>query len=292
MPEQKRRILFVINPVAGGKSKGDIETSIHQYFSALEQFETEWYVLSGANDKPSLKYWIDNWQPETVVAIGGDGTLKMVAELLMNTKTRIGLLPAGSANGMAKEFGLPDDLDKCLKIVAEGKTKDIDIISINDDISIHLSDIGLNAQLVKYFEETNQRGKWGYIREVWKVLLNKKELGVQLTVNGKPLFRRAFMVVIANACRYGTGAIINPKGNLSDGLFEIIIIKKISFREFAKMFIGYRGFNKDKTEIFQLSETTISIQGNGSFQIDGEYKGLVHKVNAKVLPKALKVIVP
>lgn len=292
MPEQKHRILFVINPVAGGKPKGDIETSIHQYFTPLEQFETEWYMLGGADDKPSLKYWIDNWQPETVVAIGGDGTLKMVAELLMNTDIKIGLLPAGSANGMAKEFGLPDDLDKCLKILAEGKAKNIDLISINNDISIHLSDIGLNAQLVKYFEESNQRGKWGYIREVWKVLLNKKELKVQLTVNGKPVFRKAFMVVIANACRYGTGAIINPKGNLTDGLFEIIIIKKISFWEFTKMFIGYRGFNKDKTEIFQLSETKISVQGSGGFQIDGEYKGAVHKVEAKILPKALKVIVP
>ncbi len=139
--------------------------------------------------KVSLAHWIKEWNPDRVIAVGGDGTLKLVAEQLVGSATTIGLLPAGSANGMARELGLPIDFTACLEIITNGKEQPIDIIQVNGkEMCLHLSDIGLNAHLVKYFEESDHRGKWGYAREVMRVLLNKKVLKVQIKAGNTHIF--------------------------------------------------------------------------------------------------------
>jgi diacylglycerol kinase (ATP) len=290
MPVTVTRFLFVVNPISGGHSKSDIEQQARDFFKDRD-CEIEFYELKG-DDAVSVRHWIDKWQPHTVVVVGGDGTLKAVAQLLLNSKYNIGILPAGSSNGMSRELGLPQDMNECLEVLVTGKVKKIDAIRINDDISLHLSDIGFNAQLVKYFEETGTRGKWGYIRELGKVFLYKEQFKVQIKIDGKDIIRRAFMVVLANASRYGTGALINPDGKLDDGVFEIVIIRKISFWAIIKMFFNARRHNPNKTEILRAKTATMKIRGNAYFQVDGEYRGKVRNVEAEILPGALNVIVP
>ena len=65
------------------------------------------------------------------------------------------------------------------------------------------------------------------------------------------------MVVIANASKYGTGAMINPEGNLHDGLFEIVVVRKIAFVSILKMFMHFRRYNPKKVEIFQAETAQI-----------------------------------
>jgi YegS/Rv2252/BmrU family lipid kinase len=287
------RILFVLNPVSGKGPKGEIEQTIHQYFKDSPH-QTETFELSGTPaDATSIRYWTKEWKANYVVAVGGDGTLKAVAEILLRTNIPVGLLPAGSANGMAKELGIPDDYTKCLDIITAGHTRDIDVIRINDkDISLHLSDFGLNAQLVKRFEESDYRGMWGYAREVWKVMRSKQRFRVQVKTKERIFFRYAWMVVIANARMYGTGAVINPEGDLQDGLLEVIILRSLSFTELLKMVIRHRKLNPKKTEVIQVSEVNISLSKAVYFQVDGEYCGSLRELDAKVEHEALKMLLP
>ena len=100
------------------------------------------------------------------------------------------------------------------------------------------------------------------------------------------------MIVIANATKYGNGVVINPIGKLDDKLFEVIVIKKISFYEIIKMNSSYGSFNRDKTEIFQINALSLKSRRKVHFQIDGEYLGKVKEVNAFIVPDALQVIIP
>ena len=101
-----------------------------------------------------------NIQPDCVVAVGGDGTLKIVATVLLGTSLIIGMLPAGSANGMARELGIPPDIQGSLDVLVNGERRQMDVIQVNDaDICLHLSDIGLNAQVVMHYEQNSLRGK-------------------------------------------------------------------------------------------------------------------------------------
>src|SRR5947207_1059053 len=89
--------------------------------------------------------------------------------------------------------------------------------------------IDWEATVLKYFEEGHLRGKLGYFLRVFKVLWRKKMMSVTIRTDKEEITRKAFMVVIANASKYGTGAMINPEGNLHDGLFEIVIVRRIAF---------------------------------------------------------------
>ena len=100
------------------------------------------------------------------------------------------------------------------------------------------------------------------------------------------------MIVLANARTYGTGAVINPSGDLSDGKFEVIILKELSLFELLKMLLTHRPFDPQKTEILQTEEISISIRKRAYFQIDGEYRGKITTVNAKILPAALGILLP
>src|SRR5215213_5917442 len=97
------KILFAVNPSSGGKSRINWESTIREYFRDLPH-TIEIFMLSGENDPESLKNWIEQFKPDRVVAVGGDGTVQMVAKQLLGSGTPLGILPAGSANGMAREL--------------------------------------------------------------------------------------------------------------------------------------------------------------------------------------------
>ena len=102
--------------------------------------------------------------------------------------------------------------------------------------------------------------------------------------------RSAAMVVIANATKYGTGAVINPDGKLDDGLFEIIVIRKISFQEILKMMITHREFDRSKTELFTAASVEVHSKHRVHFQVDGEYLGKIHPIQADILSGALRLL--
>jgi YegS/Rv2252/BmrU family lipid kinase len=286
------KILFVINPISGTKAKIDWEPAIRNHFINLPH-SIEFFLLDGKDDATSLKYWIEKLQPEKVIAVGGDGTISLVAEQLLNTDIAMGILPAGSANGMAKELNIPVDVDGALDIILEGEIQPCDVIRINDkEISLHLSDLGVNAQLVKYFEQGNLRGKLGYALKVFKVLWRKRMMDVTIKTDKEEIKRRAFMVVIANASKYGTGALINPDGVLHDGLFEIVVVRRIHMISVFKMFLKFKRYNPKKVEMFQAQSAVITTVKPSHFQVDGEYLGKINQVKAEIIKSRLKLILP
>lgn len=286
------KFLFAINPVSGGIAKTSLEASIQAYFQDTPH-EIRLVTLTGRNDAELLQKWLRAWPPDRVVAVGGDGTVKLVAEQLLGTSLVLGILPAGSANGMARELLLPSDLDAALAVLTGGVEKALDVIRINDrEICLHLSDIGLNAQLVKHAQDNNWRGKFGYARAMFAVLLRRRVLTVRIESPERTVHRKAFMVVLANARVYGTGAVINPDGNLQDGRFEVVILHTLSFFELLKLFWRYRPFDPRHIEIVQTTSVRIGTRRKAYFQVDGEYRGKVRQIEAHIQPRLLRVVVP
>lgn len=284
-------ILFAINPISGGKHKDDYGEAIKKYFQELPH-QVEFFLLSGKNDAAELQKHIDQLKPQIVVAVGGDGTVSLVAKKLLGTEMLLGILPAGSANGMARELNIPENITDALQIIEKGNVKKADAIRINKEICLHLSDIGLNAQLIKFFEEGKTRGKIGYAKVALKVLLKKQNIRVIIQVKEKEIKRDAFMVVLANASKYGTGAIINPKGDLYDGLFEVVIIRNLGIRTFFRMLFLPNTLDPSKIEVIQAESVHIETYKKIHFQVDGEYLGKVNHVNAKILHAQLNILLP
>ena len=136
------------------------------------------------------------------------------------------------------------------------------------------------------------RGMWGYLMASIKVLWQNPLMNIRMKIHGKIIKVKAKMIVIANATKYGSGAIINPIGKLDDNLFEVIIMKKISFSEMFKMVVSHKPYDSEKTEVFQTNELSIKSIRRVHFQIDGEYLGKVKEVTAVIIPHCLDVVVP
>lgn len=286
------KLLFVVNPVSGGKVKHDWEASIREYFAGRAE-TIEFYLMTGENDKISLRHYLDRVKPDRVVAVGGDGTVKLVAELVKETPIPLGIIPAGSANGMAKELAIPSEIGEALDIITGGERKKIDMIRINEEeICIHLSDIGLNAMLVHYFENSEKRGMASYGKALLRVLWEKQKMRVTIKTDDQTVKRKAYMVALANARKYGTGANINPDGDIADGKFEVVIVRKLNVFEIIKAIFTNRSFHPDKVEIFSTKNLELSIHRKAYFQVDGEYLGKTSSVSARILPQILTVMVP
>jgi len=234
---------------------------------------------------------VDRILPHRVVAIGGDGTIKLIAEAIMKTKIPLGIIPAGSANGLAKELLIPADLGMALKVVIDGNKKAIHLLRINDKICIHLSDIGLNAYMVKRFEAMDHRGMWAYLKAAFGVFWTRYRSHSEMDINQERIPVKAYMIVFANATRYGTGALINPIGSLSDHLFEVVVILKLSLRELLKMWFTHEPYHPKMTRVIQTDSVKIRCRKPVHFQVDGEYIGKVTKLEAEIIPDSLEVMV-
>jgi len=282
------KLLFIVNPGSGSDNL-DFKTLITDYFAATAH-NIQIYELPEKCSLADIKATIKKAKCDRVIAVGGDGTLKLVADCLKGTKTPIGIIPAGSANGMAKELGIPTDIEAALELTVSGTPKEIHAVEVNGELCIHLSDIGFNAYVVKKFDDLPQRGMLGYAKATWKALWSHHKMEVEITIGNDKICSEAAMVVIANATMYGTGVKINPEGKLDDDVFEVILVKKYSFLEIIKIRFTNLPFNPEKIELFHTKKIQIKTRHKVHFQVDGEYIGKVNVVEAKIMPAAISVI--
>jgi diacylglycerol kinase family enzyme len=166
------------------------------------------------------------------------------------------------------------------------------MIKINEEhYCIHLSDLGLNAMLVKHFEHSKRRGMWEYAKAFLRVLLEKQVMRVAIKADEVSVVHKAFMVALANARKYGTGANINPEGNVADGKFEVVVVRRLNVFEILKAIFTNKSFDPQNIEVFSTMNLDLQTRHKAHFQVDGEYLGKITTVKARILPQILNVMV-
>jgi YegS/Rv2252/BmrU family lipid kinase len=287
----KKNIIIVVNPVSGAVEKKEIVDST-LLFAKNENLESILYETLGTKDVENIKNLYNIHKPERIIIIGGDGTIRMVAEAIAKEDVILGIIPAGSANGFALDLDLQLTLEKNLEVAFLHQFMEVDIITINGKISIHLSDLGLNAELIKNYEQGEIHGKWGYALNTITTLFDSGEpFTAKVKANNETFGYVAIMIVIANAKKYGTGVVINPNGVMNDGKFELVILKNFDLILFGQIISGNMPSDPDDVEIISTDKATIELNAPVSFQIDGEYCGTETKLDIKILHKQLKVAV-
>lgn len=287
----KKNIIIVVNPVSGAVEKKEI-VDYTLLFAKNENLESILYETLGTKDVENIKNLYNIHKPERIIIIGGDGTIRMVAEAIAKEDVILGIIPAGSANGFALDLDLQLTLEKNLEVAFLHQFMEVDIITINGKISIHLSDLGLNAELIKNYEQGEIHGKWGYALNTITTLFDSGEpFTAKVKANNETFGYVARMIVIANAKKYGTGVVINPNGVMNDGKFELVILKNFDLILFGQIISGNMPSDPDDVEIISTDKATIELDAPVSFQIDGEYCGTETKLDIKILHKQLKVAV-
>lgn len=293
----KPKIVFIINPVAGVTEKEPLVDAIRKQSEALG-FEYRIYKTTGRNDREEILRILDEYKPEVMASAGGDGTNNLIGSILAGKGVKMGIIPLGSANGLALELNIPQEHNEAIRVIAAGIPRPLDAILINDDKYIfHLGDTGINARIIKRFEKEGKRGFLGYARQFFKEIRTARKFRCRISCRHKDKeeAHKARMVVIANGTRYGTGAVVNPEGQSGDGLFEVILIRPYPrwfiFRLIFSFFTGTL-HRQRYIETFQCKEAEIGVTPAQEFQVDGETAGKTSLIRAVVVPQAIEVMVP
>ena len=285
-------MLLVVNPISGGVDKSEfIEAVTH--FATKENWNLILFKTSGEDDVSRIRILFKRYKPKRIIIVGGDGTIKMVADATESQDVILGILPAGSSNGLAVDLGLMKTLEENIEIAFCNNHIELDTIVINNQKCFHLSDLGLNAELVKNYEKSNIHGKWGYFLQAINTLLDFGDpFTATIVANNQTIECEARMIVIANSKKYGTGIVINPDGIMNDGKFELVILKNLDLMIFGEIILGNIPLNQEDIEILSTDKATIKTNFPVSFQIDGEYCGTETELDIKISSSKIKVAIP
>jgi len=288
----KKNVLLVVNPISGAIDKSEFIDAT-TLFANKENLNLILYTTSGKDDISNIRALYERYRPERIIIVGGDGTIKMAAEATEGHNVILGILPAGSSNGLAVDLDLMKNLEENLEIAFFNNYIVLDTIVINGQKCLHLSDLGLNAELVKNYEKSKVRGRWGYFLQIVNTLIDLGEpFKAAITIEDKIIECEARMIVIANSKKYGTGIIINPEGVMYDGKFELVILKNLDLVVFGEIIMGNMPLNHEDIEIVSSDKAAIKTNVPVSFQIDGEYCGMETELKISVSPHKIKVAIP
>lgn len=229
---------------------------------------------------------------DVFVAVGGDGTISTVAQKILNTEKILAIFPAGSGNGFSNETHFSKNIDELLHKIALRNYKFIDTFTVNGQISINVSGTGFDGKVVKEFEKTT-RGFLNYIEVSLKTFWNYKPIQVNFTDgNFKEFNGKYLMLNIANTRQFGNNAYIAPHASKSDGLVEVVLVKKFPF--FYSPLFAYMMFTKslkNNEYIRYLSVPEIEFMvSTTNWHLDGEFKKIESPVKVKVVPKSLRIL--
>ncbi|CAN5219303.1 diacylglycerol kinase family lipid kinase [soil metagenome] len=290
-----KKCLFVINPISGDLNKEELAAKIETFFDDNSK-EIKILYTTGKDDDSQIKKYLEEFKPHIVVAVGGDGTVNLVAKHLIHKDIIMGILPMGSGNGLSKDLGIPqNNPDKVLEMLKNPKVIEMDTLTANNHFFLHLADIGFNAHIVRLFSKGKKRGLISYIKYTVKEFYKYKTSRYTVDSDYGRFEGRAFMITIANSNQFGSNLTINPNGKYDDGLFEVIIIKRFprseSFRLFFQLLFKKIIFSP-YCIILRCKEVQISSTRKKTVQIDGEIAGRFDKVKVDINPNSLKVIAP
>lgn len=214
---------------------------------------------------------------ETIVAAGGDGTINGVVNGVAGSTARMGILPLGTVNVLAKEIGIPQgNLAAAWEIIVKGETLALDLPLANDQYFIQLAGVGLDAEVVRRTSHESKKnfGPLSYILTLVQLAAAQPPKVVLETEGWPP--REGCFALIGNGRLYGGPFPIFKRASLYDGLLDVVLFKNQShwdvIRYFQAIAFGTHSELPD-VEYFQTSTLRVSASGDVPVELDGELAG-------------------
>ena len=294
MEANKQRIFFVINPVSGYNKKEDVPQLIRDNLD-LDKFEFDFKKTEHKGHATDIAKEAIEKGFDIVVACGGDGTVNEVAKAVVNTDVQLGILPSGSGNGFAMHIGMGRNKKKAIRKLNESSPRVIDSCTVNNQFFLNVAGVGFDALIAYKAENDTKRGLQMYVSMVSKEMAQFKAENFKVKVNEQTIEGPFTTIAVANAAMYGYNFTIAPTAELTDGMLDIVFIKKASV--LRTLATSWRMLNKSLNksslvEIIKAKELTISTGRPYYFHIDGESFLFENKLHFKIHPRSIKVLFP
>ena len=305
----KRKLLYIINPIAGNGSRGSLRKQIEACTVEIG-FEFECHDSAIDGDYEPIAQRIQQGSFTDIIIAGGDGTINQVVGSLRHLNLPFGVIPCGSGNGLARCAGLSTDPRIALEVIFFGKAIATDGYTVNGQFACELTGLGFDGAVAHAYAKSGTRGLNTYIRHAIKQFASAPSYPFRVQVQGHLLALDAYMITVANANQFGNKVTIAPHASLSDGLLDVIIVKKqnkipLLWRAYQqlsgrnhplrgeKLLSSLsRGVPQQDLLYWQVSSIEIENLGGAMIHMDGEPTPSTSQVKMEVVPGGFRLIRP
>lgn len=278
-------MLFIVNPISGNGNRKNLISKLMKdgHKVICTEYAGHGEVIARETDD------------DVVVAVGGDGTVNEVARGIIGTAKTLGIFPCGSGDGLARHIGLSNEYRKAMDTLLAGKTDMIDVAYINDRMFLSVCGVGFDAMVSEKFAKSGKRGLANYIEQAiisWKDYEPEK---YTLDIDGETLVNEAVLITVGNSNQWGNGAKVTPMADLRDGELDITVVDRFRNIEIPKL--AYRLMSGTVNEDYHVHcyrgrNIRIIRQFEGPAHADGDWFETGLEIDIRIIPHALKVIVP
>ncbi|MBK5108692.1 MAG: diacylglycerol kinase family lipid kinase [Anaerolineales bacterium] len=298
--------LLVYNPVAG---RYPAHMLTERAAKVLESYgwKVDIRTTSEGSQIPLLAQQAVQENMDSLIIVGGDGSLNKALPSLVGTDTALGVLPAGTANVWAQELHLPglswtrwSALEESAHRLAKGEIRQVDIGKCNEKYFLLWSGIGIDAFIVHRIEPRKQWEKnFTLVRYGASAVWSARQwqgVNIRVLIDGTQIEGKFMLVEASNIRLYAGGlATLSPQATLDDGLMELWLFDGDSIEQILQqawsLWSG-KHIDSEKARYVQFKQIVLESDKPIHMQMDGEPEIGGTRVSVSVLPRQLKVLVP
>lgn len=238
-----------------------------------------------------------------IVAVGGDGTINEVATALVNAPepVALGLIPCGSGNGLGRHLGIPKPDERAFHTLVDGETRVIDSAVANGNPFFNMMGLGFDAEISARFRALKKRGLPRYLRIIFSEYFRYKPVRCSVSaiggggVAGDRIETDAFILAIGNSDQYGNDGFITPLARIDDGQLDLTLMRDVPLWKALPMglrLMTRRLYGSSAVAHLRAREFVIERGSAGLIHTDGEPRETGTRIEVKILPASLRVMVP
>lgn len=292
-------VVIIINPISGGAGAGAGQARARLAAAVADPLVDD--VDIQVTDRPGRARELAQAAVKRgvgrVVAWGGDGTVNEIASALAFGAVPLGLVPAGSGNGLARALRVPADPVRALTAALLVKPRSIDMGELDGHLFVNLAGIGLDAEVAARFNARAQgrRGLLPYLALGLQAILTEAGRAYRIRIDGTERHHRALLIICANGRQYGGGASVAPAAQVDDGALDLVIVEDRP--PLARLWAARRLFTGSLTaahgvHVIRVRAFEVAADGPLRFHVDGEPGLGGASLAGRVHPGALRVRVP
>jgi diacylglycerol kinase (ATP) len=291
-------VTIIINPISGGASPEQARARAQLASAVVDRHgdPAEVFVTEGRGHARDLAKAAIRRGARLVISWGGDGTLNEVASALaFQEDVPLGLVPAGSGNGFARELGVSMRPGKAIADAIAAEPRAIDLGEVDDRLFVNIAGFGFDAYVAAEFDKRgSRRGFAGYAAITARALVSYVPRRYTIATAEDSIVSRAVLVTVANSAQFGNGARIAPRALLDDGLLDLVVVEeRARWRTICNVPRLFNGTVEriPGCSICHIQRATIESDEPLLFHVDGEPVQGGKKVRIRVHPAALRVAV-
>lgn len=291
----KRNLLFIVNPISGIGRQKKIEALLESNIDHSLLDYTVRYTEQIHHGTELAKDAVEQGCFDTIVAVGGDGSVNDVVSGMVGSNIALGIIPCGSGNGLARNLKIPLTPAHAIEILNHYKVAEIDTIYLNDRVIASIAGIGFDARVARRMKQTKVRGLQAYAKIILTDYPTYKEHTYRLNIDGNEIERKAWFISFANSNQFGYNTAIAPLAQLDDGLIDVCIVDRIPLLHLPMtaplLYLNHFELSQH-VEYFKAHEVTVYNNDEKWVNIDGEGERIGTELHFRNVRKSLKVLVP